>query len=84
MPIDQIIGFIAGVCTTIAFLPQALKVIKTRKTRDISLWMYIIFITGVACWLVYGVMITQYPVIIANGATLILAFIVLIYKIIYK
>ena len=79
-----IIGFVAAICTTSAFLPQAIKAVKTKSTKDISLMMYILFCIGILLWLVYGLYINSYPVIIANMATIILAAIVLFMKLKYK
>ena len=78
------IGFLAAFCTTFAFFPQALKVWKTRSTRDISLYMFIIFTIGVISWLIYGITISDLPIILANAVTLILSLFILIYKIKYK
>ena len=78
------IGFFAAFCTTIAFLPQALKVWKTKSTKDISLYMFIIFTVGVLSWLIYGISISDLPIILANALTLILSLFILIYKIKYK
>ena len=78
------IGFFAAFCTTIAFLPQALKVWKTKSTKDISLYMFIIFTVGVLSWLIYGISISDLPIILANAVTLILSLFILIYKIKYK
>ena len=75
------IGFFSGFCTTIAFIPQAYKVWKTKSTKDISLWMFLIFTTGVAGWLVYGVLTDNLPIIFANIVTLFLAFLILVAKI---
>ena len=80
----QLIGFFVSFCTTIAFLPQVIKVYKTRSTKDISLSMFLIFTTGVLCWLIYGVLIVDLPIIIANIVTLILSLIILAFKIKYK
>jgi MtN3 and saliva related transmembrane protein len=80
----QIIGYVAAACTTIAFLPQALQVIKTKDTKAISLSMYSIFTFGVAAWLLFGVFTSNWPIIGANAITLIFAVIILIYKIRYR
>lgn len=77
----NIIGSIAAMLTTISFVPQAYQSWKTRDLSGISLPMYTLFSSGVAFWLVYGLMITSWPVIIANGITLILACVVLLLKI---
>ena len=82
--IIKYIGFFAAFCTTIAFLPQAIKVFKSKSTKDISLYMFIIFIIGVLSCLVYGLIINDMPIILANAVTLILSFFILIYKIKYK
>ena len=78
------IGFFADFCTTIAFLPQAVKVYKSKSTKDISLYMFLIFTIGVLSWLIYGLIINDLPVILANAVTLILSFFILIYKIRFK
>ena len=77
----NIIGSIAAVLTTVAFLPQALHSWRTRDLSGISLPMYSLFSLGVAFWLAYGLMIVSWPVIIANGTTLVLACAVLLLKI---
>ena len=82
--IIKYIGFFAAFCTTFAFLPQAIKVYKTKSTKDISLYMFLIFTIGVLSWLIYGLIISDLPVILANAVTLVLSFFILIYKILYK
>lgn len=74
------IGSIAAFCTTIAFLPQVFLIWKTKKTEGISLAMYLIFSSGLALWIVYGVMCGSYPLICANTITLALALIVIALK----
>jgi MtN3 and saliva related transmembrane protein len=78
-----IIGLIAGAFTTFSLLPQVIKTVKTRETKDISLAMYIILITGMMLWIIYGVLIGSQPVIIANAVSMLLALIVLFFKIRY-
>lgn len=78
------IGFIAAILTTLSFVPQALQIIKTRDTSGISLGMYSMFVTGVFLWLIHGWNIQDYAVIAANGVTLVLASIILAFKIKYK
>ena len=65
------IGNLASLCTTGAFYFQLLKIIKTKETKDISLWMYIVITIGVVCWLIYGILLKEIPIIIANVLTLI-------------
>jgi MtN3 and saliva related transmembrane protein len=71
--ITEAIGMAAGALTTIAFLPQARRVLITRSTKDISLGMYIMFTTGVILWLIYGLLIGSVALIAANAVTGILA-----------
>jgi len=78
----EILGYFAAICTTISFLPQVIKTIKTRDTSGISLPMYIIFVSGVIAWMAYGYLISNITVMAANVVTLVLAGIVLAYKII--
>lgn len=79
----EAIGLAAAACTTTAFIPQALHILRDRDTKAISLGMYSVFALGVALWLVYGVMITSIPVIAANGVTLIFVLTILAAKIRY-
>ncbi|MGE5547582.1 MAG: SemiSWEET family sugar transporter [Solirubrobacterales bacterium] len=76
----DVIGTLAGTLTTVAFVPQVVKTWRTRSTRDISLAMWLSFWVGVALWLVYGLMLDAWPVVIANLFTLVLAGIVLAVK----
>jgi MtN3 and saliva related transmembrane protein len=84
MQIEEIIGFIAAASTTISFIPQAIKTIKTRQTKDISLLMYALLTFGVLMWTIYGFMTKDTPVLMANGITIIFASIVLILKLKHK
>lgn len=77
MDITSIIGNIAAALTTISFLPQAIKTIKTKDTGGLSLPMYFMFVSGVSLWLIYGMMNKQMPIIIGNLVTLLLAGIIL-------
>ncbi len=79
----NLLGFLAVVLTTAAFVPQVLKIRKTRSARDISLAMYAVFTTGVVLWLVYGVALGSIPIIVANVFTLVLALAVLVMKVRY-
>ena len=80
MLLADIIGGAAAILTTASFFPQALHVLRTRDTRAISLTMYALFTTGVALWGAYGVMTMQWPIIIANGVTVVLALLILSLK----
>lgn len=73
MTTEEVIGAIAAILTTSSFLPQAIKVVRTRDTEAISLIMYVLFTAGVALWGVYGLLTWQWSIIIANGITVVLA-----------
>ncbi len=76
-----ILGLLAAAFTTAALLPQVIKTVKTKKTDDISLLMYVILSIGISLWLIYGLLTIDLPIILANSITLILTVIVLILKI---
>jgi len=76
-----LLGLLAAALTTVAFVPQLIKVIKTRSTHDISLAMYIVICTGVFLWLIYGLLVKDTPLIVANAVTFVLAGTILIMKI---
>ena len=82
MNLSDYLGFTAAFCTTVAFLPQAIKVIKTRDTSSLSLAMYIIFTLGVGLWLAYGVIKQDMAIITANIVTFLFAFLILCTKIV--
>ena len=79
----DIIGTIAATLTTVCFIPQALKAVRTRDTQAISLTMYVLFVLGVGFWLWYGVLLHSWPMMVANAITLGLAAVILITKIRY-
>jgi MtN3 and saliva related transmembrane protein len=74
----------AGILTTISFLPQVMRSWKTRDLAGVSLTMYSLFVLGVALWLAYGILLGSIPIILANAVTLVLAGIVLILKLNHK
>lgn len=74
------IGAVGAVLTTLAFVPQVLRIWRTRSARDVSLPMYVTFTAGVVCWLTYGVLLGSWPIIGANVVTLFLALAVIIMK----
>lgn len=73
MEMVTLLGLAAGICTTVSFLPQAIKIIKTRHTKDLSLGMYSVLTMGICLWLLYGIMLNDPAIILANGITLIFA-----------
>jgi MtN3 and saliva related transmembrane protein len=84
MSLITILGLLAGALTTTAFIPQVLKTWKTKSAKDLSLGMYIIFCMGVLLWLIYGIVISDIPVIVTNVVTLVLALTLLYFKLFYK
>jgi len=76
-------GMIAGTLTTIAFVPQVLKIYQTKSAKDVSYLMFSIFSTGIVFWLIYGILIRSTPIIAANVVTLALSVIIIVLKIRY-
>jgi len=77
------VGFAAAFCTTAAFVPQLVRVLKLKTARDISLRMFLLFSTGVFLWLIYGLAVHSQPVIASNGVTLVLSLSILYLKLKY-
>jgi MtN3 and saliva related transmembrane protein len=73
-------GLAAATCTTLAYVPQVLKAWRTRSTKDVSLVMFLLMVIGMTCWLIYGLMLGDPPLILANAVTLALASVVLVLK----
>jgi MtN3 and saliva related transmembrane protein len=84
MSATELIGFLAATLTTASFIPQAWLTFKTKDVSGISLGMYSVFTTGVAAWLVYGLMLGAWPVVAANAVTLALASGILVMKLRYR
>ncbi|MDA8327450.1 MAG: SemiSWEET transporter [Betaproteobacteria bacterium] len=76
----NLIGTLAGALTTIAFVPQVVRIWRTQHADDISTSMFVIFITGIMLWLWYGIRLNAWPIIIANSITLGLASMILVLK----
>ena len=81
MEFSSSIGGIAAILTTVSFVPQVWRVVRTRDTNAISLMMYLMFSAGVTLWLIYGVMLGLWPVIISNAVTLVLSLMVIFFKV---
>jgi len=81
---NDFIGYIAASLTTLSFLPQALHTFRTRDVSGISLGMYGMFTVGVALWLVYGLLLSAWPIVVANAVTLALALAILVMKLRYR
>lgn len=80
----EVLGLVAGTCTTISFLPQVIKTWKERSAKGLSLVMFSVFCLGVVLWFIYGIIIEDIPVIVANLVTLILASTLLFFKLTFK
>ena len=80
----DLLGLLAGALTTIAFVPQLLKLYTTKSGKDVSARMFLIFSTGVILWLVYGILIRSAPIIIANSLTLLMSLVILALKLRYS
>ncbi|MCH8622276.1 SemiSWEET transporter [Undibacterium sp. TS12] len=80
----DLIGYLAACLTTTAFIPQAWLTWRRKRAEGVSLVMYIILVTGVLLWLIYGLMLNAAPIIIANLITLVLASFILVMKVVYK
>lgn len=77
----DLIGYVAAALTTASFLPQAILTLKTRDTESLSLGMYSLFTSGVLLWLIYGIYLANPAIIAANAVTLLLAMLILSFKI---
>jgi len=84
MDLVNLIGTVAATLTTLAFLPQAWRSWRTRNLAGVSLAMYGFFTLGVFLWLVYGILLTQWPIIVANAITFVLSCSILVLKIRHK
>ena len=80
----QMLGFAAGTMTTAAFVPQVVKTWRSRSASDISLGMYAVLTCGVSSWLVYGLLVKDWPVVAANGVTLVLVAAMLAMKLVFR
>ena len=80
----EFFGYFAAILTTLAFLPQLIKTLRTKKADDVSLITLIMFLTGVMSWIIYGYKISSTPILLANIITFILNLLILIFKITFS
>ncbi|GAB2770767.1 SemiSWEET transporter [Rhabdobacter roseus] len=80
----ETVGYVAGLLTTLAFIPQVLQIYKTKSAKDVSLAMFLLFTLGVFMWLAYGIMTNSFPVVAANAVTLLLSLLILFFKFKYN
>ena len=84
MKITTVIGLIAATITTLSFIPQLIKTWKLKETKDISLLMFVTLGVGIILWIVYGFLLWDLPLILANSITFIFVLIILFFKFKYK
>jgi MtN3 and saliva related transmembrane protein len=75
------LGLVAGLLTTLSSLPQIVRVVKLRETKDLSIWWCTTLFTGLLLWSIYGFLIQDIPLIVTNGVGSVLVFIILLLKI---
>jgi MtN3 and saliva related transmembrane protein len=80
----EAIGSVAAISTTACWIPQAIKILREKRTEGLSLITQFVFTVGVALWLTYGVLLHDWPLMLANGVTLALSLSILILKIWYR
>jgi MtN3 and saliva related transmembrane protein len=84
LDLARMIGLIAGILTTASLFPQLIKTIRTRSSKDLSLVMLFMFWIGIICWLIYGIMVREWPIIFANSITLVMASVLVACKLKYR
>jgi MtN3 and saliva related transmembrane protein len=80
----KIIGLVAGLLTTISFIPQVVKTWRTKSAKDLSLVMFLLYCSGMLLWTIYGFMLNELPLILWNIITLVLSLVILFFKIKFK
>ena len=80
----NILGLVAATFSASGFIPQLIKIVKTKLTKDISFTMFTLFLAGVICWLIYGILIHSMPIIISNIVSMIMNITIIVYKLKYK
>lgn len=77
------LGYAAGFFTTVSFVPQLVQIWRSKSGKDISIWMMLLFGVGISSWFFYGIFLVNWPIIVANGVTLLLVVSVITLKIYY-
>ena len=80
----QIIGIVAGILTSTAMIPQLVKILKEKEAENVSLFMIIVLMSGLATWTVYGIMKTDWPIIATNVFSFLVNLLMLIFRIKYS
>lgn len=81
MKLVSILGFVAAFLTSFALVPQVVRTFKTRDTRGISLWMFAMSSSGTLLWVIYGILLDEWPIIVSNIFSFVLLLMILIMKI---
>lgn len=84
MPLAEIIGLVAGTITSVTFIPQVLKIWKSKSVKDISMLMMLLLVAGTSLWLTYGLLIKSTPIIYTNLMVLIMSLTMLFFKLKFK
>lgn len=84
MQLENIVGIVAGTCTSVSLLPQLIKMIKEKKATDISIVMLITLLSGLCLWIWYGILKEDWPIIITNGFSFIINILIIILRQFYK
>ena len=81
---SQVIGIVAGICTGVSLVPQLIKIIKEKKAEDISWFMLFILLAGLALWVWYGILKTDYPIIVTNSFSFLVNFAIIFFIIRFR
>lgn len=81
---EQIIGIVAGIFTAVSLLPQLIKIIKEKKAKDLSYGMLIVLLVGLGCWVWYGILRTDFPIIVTNSFSFVVNSLMIVFTIKYK
>ena len=82
--LNEVIGLVAAALTTAAFLPQVYKTWKSKSAEGLSLTMYLVFLTGIVLWLIYGIHLNSLAMIIANSISIVITVVLIFFKLTFK
>lgn len=84
MDSTTLLGLIGGTLTTSSFVPQVLKAVRTKSTKDVSTGMFALLSAGILIWIVYGIRINSLPVILTNAISFVFSVVILVYKAVHR
>lgn len=84
MDSTTLLGLIGGTLTTSSFVPQVLKAVRTKSTKDVSTGMFALLSAGILIWIVYGIRINSLPVILTNAISFVFSVVILVYKVVHR